>query len=327
MEVVPVTSPLFWNALFRAELMLTLNIAAGLITGELILSLGIVDMVFAPLVPFLSRHGIHRTIAGAMLVALGSSRSGAAMIAASFADGGISKEEATYGTLSLAFPGYLRRWVGTAAMAFSLAGLAGLIYAAILVARSAARFAWVVFLLARHGGTDSEGEPSKGLNISDDVKQSPRSRRKRLLATMCRSLPWAWFFFAVAYAAMPFVERAFTDHVALWGLYAFLPPEGWAVAASALAHVMAALSSARAALAAGDLSVPQAVLALLVGNMVGTVTRTMRQNVGYWMGVFPKDLIPGLVRWHLTTMFSLEIATIFMAWGIGAMMKWIGHAG
>jgi hypothetical protein len=322
MEIVPVSSPLFWNALFRAELTLTLNIAAGLITGEIILSLGIMDMVFAPLVPFLSRHGIHRTIAGAMLVALGSSRSGAAMIAACFADGGISKEEATYGTLSLAFPGYLRRWVGTAAMAFGLAGIAGLIYAAILIARSAARFAWVVFLLARRDRANMDDSPChRALNIGDDEKQSAKSRRRKLLSTMCRSLPWAWLFFAIAYAAMPFAERAFTDHVALWGLYSFLPPEGWAVAASALAHVMAALSSARAALAAGDLSVPQAVLALLVGNMVGTITRTMRQNVGYWMGIFPKEIVPGLVRWHLATMFSLEIATIFMAWGIGAMMN------
>ena len=322
MEVVPVTSPLFWSALFRAECMLTLNISAGLITGEIILSLGIVDLIFAPIVPFLSRHGIHRTIAGAMLVALGSARSGAAMIAGSFAEGGISKEEATYGTLSLAFPGYLRRWVGTAAMAFGIAGIAGLIYAVILVARSAVRFAWVVFLLARRGSAGAgDSSAAKAPDAGNGLKQSPRARRRRLFATICRSLPWAWLFFALAYAAMPFVERAFTDYVALWGLHAFLPPDGWAVAASALAHVMAALSSARAALADGDLSVPQAVLALLVGNMVGTVTRTMRQNVGYWMGIFPKELVPGLLRWHLTTMFSLEIATIFMAWAIGAMMN------
>jgi hypothetical protein len=323
MEIVPVTSPLFWSALFRAELALTLNIIAGLVSGEIILSLGIVDMLFAPLVPLLSRWGIHKSIAGAMFVALGSSRSGAAMISASFVSGGMSKEEATYGTLALAFPGYLRRWVGTAALAFGLAGIAGLIYAIILVARSAIRFAWVVFLLIKRRETvtaDMSHPDGSGASDADSADKTPQFRRRKLVRVMCHSLPWAWFFFAVAYAVMPFVERAFENRAALWGFDSFLPPEGWAVAASALAHVMAALSSARAALAAGDLSVPQAVLALLVGNMVGTITRTMRQNVGYWMGIFPRELIPGLVRWHLATMFSLEIATILIVWGVSGVM-------
>ena len=56
------------------------------------------------------------------------------------------------------------------------------------------------------------------------------------------------------------------------------------------------------------------MLALLVGNMVGTITRTMRQNVGYWMGIFPREMMPGLVRWHLTTLLSLEICSILLAW-------------
>ncbi|MDR1514252.1 MAG: hypothetical protein LBS45_01035 [Synergistaceae bacterium] len=320
MEIVPVTSPLFWNALFRAELMLTVNIVAGLVTGEIILSLGIVDMLFAPLVPILSRWGIHKTIAGAMFVALGSSRSGAAMISACFVSGGMSREEAVYGTLSLAFPGYLRRWVGTAALAWGLAGIAGLIYAIILLARSALRFVWVVFLLTKRRPTMTTDASPPEKSGAAEADKTPQSRRRKLAGIMCRSLPWAWFFFAVAYAAMPFVERAFEKHAVLWGFGSFLPPEGWAVAVSALAHVMAALSSARAALAAGDLAIPQAVLALLVGNMVGTLTRTMRQNVGYWMGIFPRELIPSLLRWHLVTMFSLEIATILIVWSVSGVM-------
>jgi hypothetical protein len=317
MEVVPLSSPLFWSSLFRAELFLTVNIAAGLLVGEVILSLGVVDMLFAPIVPLLSRWGIHKTIAGAMLVALGSSRSGAALISACFADGGISKAEATYGTLALAFPGYLRRWVGTATMAFGIAGISGLIYALILVLRSAIRFAWVIFMLKKSGRASASQTPGERRQTnSEDRKISPGSRRRRLLKTLLRSLPWAWLFFALTYAAMPYVERAFTDHIAKWGLHAFLPPEGWAVAVSALAHVMAALSAARGALSAGELGVAQAVLALLVGNMVGTITRTMRQNMGYWMGIFPKELVPGLLRWHLVTMFSLEVVTIFIVWGI-----------
>jgi hypothetical protein len=255
-----------------------------------------------------------------MLVSLGSPRSGAALVAAAYADGDLSKEEATYGTLSLAFPGYLRRWVGTVAMAFGMAGLAGLIYAGVLIARSAIRFIWMTCLLRglrRRGGTSKDPVSEKRADIP---RSDPRARRKRLLKTLTRSLPWAWFFFAITYSVMPMVENLFTDGVARWGLRFFLPPEGWAVAVSALAHVTAALSSAGGALASGELSVAQAVLALLVGNMIGTITRTMRQNVGYWMGIFPASLVPNLLRLHLLTMFSLEIVSIFTAWSLSGVI-------
>jgi hypothetical protein len=131
---------------------------------------------------------------------------------------------------------------------------------------------------------------------------------------LTRSLPWAWFFFSLTYVLVPFAERAFTDHIARWGLYSFLPAQGWAVAVSALAHVTAALSSARGALIAGELAVSQAVLALLVGSMVGSLTRAMRQNVGYWMGIFPREMVPGLVRRHLAMTLTLEAVSIFIAW-------------
>lgn len=310
MDIVSVSEPTFWRGLLRAELLLTFNIVLGLGIGELILSLGLVERVFAPLIPRLARWGIHSKIAAAMMIALGSPRSGAALIAASYADGEISRDEATYGTLSLAFPGYLRRWVGTVTMATGIAGRAGLIYALVLISRSALRFAWVLGMLIRRGDRWVGGTAPK---VSATLPSAGK-RRRRLLKSMLRSLPWAWGFFALTYALIPFVERIFTEHVARWGWHAFLPPQGWAVAVSSLAHSTAALSSARGAIASADLGVGQAVLALLVGNMVGTITRVMRQNVGYWMGIFPRELVSNLVRWHLATMFTLELLSICIAW-------------
>ncbi|MDR1915034.1 MAG: hypothetical protein LBQ58_00465 [Synergistaceae bacterium] len=294
----------------RAELILTFNVVAGLAIGELILSLGVVERLFSPIIPRLSRFGIHSKIAAAMLIALGSPRAGAALIAASYTDGEITRSEAKYGTLSLAFPGYLRRWVGTAAMSAGIAGVAGFIYSLILITRSAVRFVWVILLLVKHGsGRSGVYQPQYKAQSSGGL-----ARRKRLLKMLSRSLPWAWFFFALTYVLVPFVERIFTDHVARWGLYSFLPAQGWAVAASSLAHVTAALSSARGALEVGELGISQAVLALLVGSMVGSVTRAMRQNVGYWMGIFPREMLPGLVKQHLVMTLTLETVSILIAW-------------
>jgi hypothetical protein len=314
MEREKITAERAMNAagLLRGELFLTVNIIAGLAIGELILSSGVVETVFAPLIPRLERWGIHGNIAAAMLIALGSSRSGAAIISASYSDGEISHEEATYGTLSLAFPGYLRRWVGTAAVATAIAGTAGLIFAIVMIARSAVRFVWVVAMLAKRG---------KGARGGSVPRRAPRpssagfaARRDRVVRTLKRSLPWAWAFFALTFALVPLVDKIFADHIVKWGLHWILPPQGWAVAASSLAHITAALSSAGGALAGGELGVGQAVLALLIGNMVGSITRVMRQNVGYWVGIFPKDIVPRLLRWHLATTVTLEVASIALAW-------------
>jgi Uncharacterized protein conserved in archaea len=316
-SVFSLADPAFWRGLLRAELILTCNVVVGLFVGEVILSSGVVDRLFAPVIPRLARWGIHNKVAAALLMALGSPKTGAALIAASYADGEITRDEATYGTLALAFPAYLKRWVVTASTALSIAGRAGLIYALVLVSRSAVRFVWLLCLLRRSGVHAATGDlaaarPSRPVDA--------KARRKRLLRTVTRSLPWAWAFFAVTYALIPLIERFFTDHVAQYAWARILPPQGWAVAVSALAHVTAALSAARGVLAAGDLNVPQAVLALLIGNMIGTITRMMRQNVGYWMGIFPRELMGNLIRWHLATTLSLEAVSILIAWCAAGVM-------
>lgn len=310
MNVISMSSGDFWMALLEAEATLTLNITIGLAVGELILALGVVERFFAPLVPLLGRSGINEKIAAAMLLAAGSSRSAAALISGAYANHEVTREEATLGTLSLSFPGYLRRWIGTATMASAIAGTAGFIFSLVLLLRSACRFAWVVAILVRRG---------RGRTVSGHMPPPPsspewRQRARKLGKMLARSLPWAWAFFALTYALVPLVDAFFTEHIARLGFYSFIPAEGWAIAVSSLAHVTAALSSASGAMASGALGVGQAVLALLVGNMVGSVTRTMRQNVGYWVGIFPKELIPGLLRWHFATTMILEVVSIFIAW-------------
>jgi hypothetical protein len=56
-----------------------------------------------------------------------------------------------------------------------------------------------------------------------------------------------------------------------------------------------ALAAAKASLATGTLTTAEAVLALLVGNVLGSFSRTARQNVGYWLGLFPRDLVRSLL--------------------------------
>jgi hypothetical protein len=129
---------------------------------------------------------------------------------------------------------------------------------------------------------------------------------------LVKSLPWAWLFFALTYALVPLIDKTFSEHALRWKLYGILPPEGWAVAVSTLAHTTAGLSSAAGALKTGSIGIWQAVIALMIGNITGTFTRTLRQNVGYWVGIFPKELFPSLLRWHIITMITTETMSILV---------------
>ena len=292
-----------WPDLLRAEATLTASVVAGLALGELVLASGAADRIFRPLLPRLRTWRVPPRAAQALALALGSPRAGAGLLASGYAQGDLSREETVFGALCLAVPGYLRRWITTASLAAGLAGGTGLLYALVLLGRSAVRFLWLLGLLRRHG-TPRDEAPAAVL------PPSGTERRRRLLRALLVSLPWAWTFFALTYALMPSFEALLLEHL---GHTALLPPAGWTVAAAALAHATASLAAAGGALAAGELSPGQALLALLLGNAIGTVTRVLRQNMGYWLGLFPRELLRPLLVWHLGTLLPLEGVTLLAA--------------
>ena len=292
-----------WPDLLRAEATLTASVVAGLALGELVLASGAADRIFRPLLPRLRTWRVPPRAAQALALALGSPRAGAGLLASGYAQGDLSREETVFGALCLAFPGYLRRWITTASLAAGLAGGTGLLYALVLLGRSAVRFLWLLGLLRRHGTPRDEAPVAV-------LPPSGTERRRRLLRALLVSLPWAWTFFALTYALMPSFEALLLEHL---GHTALLPPAGWTVAAAALAHATASLAAAGGALASGELSTAQALLALLLGNAIGTFTRVLRQNVGYWLGIFPRELLRPLLAWHLGTLLPLEGITLLAA--------------
>jgi hypothetical protein len=308
-----------WGALLRGELLLTANVALGLALGEAILHFQVADRLFRSMLPRLARWGLSPDLGAALAVSLGSSRAGAAMIAAAFREERLTRRDTVLGTLLLAFPGYLRRWVTSFAVAVGLAGVAGAIYSAVLLLRSAARFVLVLLLLRRekktlramtevvHGEAAPEMNESSLLNKRKSRFVSAGERRRMLLRLLGRTLPWAWGFYALAFVLVPYLDAFLLKHVHLLPL---LPPAGWTVVAGSLAQNNVALAAAKASLATGTLTTAEAVLALLVGNVLGSFSRTARQNVGYWLGLFPRDLVRSLLVWHTGTQIPLMLLSL-----------------
>ena len=290
-----------WTALLKGEIELTISIAAGFMLGTLILRTGLADKLMKHLMPYLKKAGIGSVLGMALTVSLGSAKAGAALIAAAYDDGRISERTAKWGTLMLSFPAYLHRWPSTMVMAASMAGISGAIFAAVILLRTALRFVLLIFIYRRGEHND----------LTEESERSETSARGvKVASKILKSLPLAWFFYAVAFALVPWAEDAMKDWL-LGGK--FLPLAGLAVAAASIAHVSAALALAGGSLAAGDLNVSQAVFALLLGNSFGIVSRMVRANAGYYFGLFPGRLAKSMLIWNLGTTAPLSILTILLA--------------
>lgn len=288
------------KALLRGELWLTFDILLGLLIGDLVLRWGLADRLMRRMMPWLRRHGIGPLVGLALTLSLGSAKAGAAVLASALSEGRIDRHTALWGTLSLAFPAYLRRWPATLVLSVSMTGLVGGIFALVLILRSLVRFALVVCVLrSRESGELSREE------VPDRRRMGWGFYRK-----LGVTLPLAWFFYAVAFALVPYAESAFRR----WFMGgSFLPLAGWAVAAASVAHVSAALALTGGSLAAGELSAAQAVFALLLGNGLGIVTRALRQNAGYYFGLFPAGLARTMLFWNVGTVALLAGLSLALA--------------
>lgn len=288
------------KALLRGELWLTFDILLGLLIGDLVLRWGLADRLMRGMMPWLRRHGIGPLVGLALTLSLGSAKAGAAVLASALSEGRIDRHTALWGTLSLAFPAYLRRWPATLVLSVSMTGLVGGIFALVLILRSLVRFALVVCVLRSRESGELPREEVPG--------------RRRMGWGFYRklgvTLPLAWFFYAVAFALVPYAESAFRR----WFMGgSFLPLAGWAVAAASVAHVSAALALTGGSLAAGELSAAQAVFALLLGNGLGIVTRALRQNAGYYFGLFPAGLARSMLFWNVGTVALLTGLSLGLA--------------
>lgn len=288
------------KALLRGELWLTFDILLGLLIGDLVLRWGLADRLMRRMMPWLRRHGIGPLVGLALTLSLGSAKAGAAVLASALSEGRIDRHTALWGTLSLAFPAYLRRWPATLVLSVSMTGLVGGIFALVLILRSLVRFALVVCVLrSRESGELPREE------VPDRRRMGWGFYRK-----LGMTLPLAWFFYAVAFALVPYAESAFRR----WFMGgSFLPLAGWTVAAASVAHVSAALALTGGSLAAEELSAAQAVFALLLGNGLGIVTRALRQNAGYYFGLFPAGLARSMLFWNVGTVALLTGLSLALA--------------
>ena len=295
------------------EVKLTIDIILGLMLGEMIIRFRVADTLLKRFMPFLERHNIPKITGLALGASLGSSRTGAAIISSALTNHELTEHEAVWSVLMLPFPAYLRRWPSTMIMSVSLAGLSGGIFALSLLLRSAARFFLAYSFLKNAHQAAARTLPIK---ISSDagslapiVPPNACGKQRKAASHILMTLPTAWICFAVTYSLVPFLKGYFRAKFT----GSLLPLCGWGVAAASLGHISSALALAGGGLASGELRESEAVFALILGSGLGTATRLLRQNAGYYFGLFSPKTAQKLLFLNFITIMPIIMMNLLFS--------------
>ena len=112
---------------------------------------------------------------------------------------------------------------------------------------------------------------------------------------------------------MPVLNKFFQEIFINSKVLEFLPLAGWTVAAGSVARVSVALALAGGALSSGELNIAQAVFALILGSGLGTATRLLRMNAGYYFGFFPARTAAKMLLTNFIVIMSFFILNLFFA--------------
>ena len=285
--------------LIYGEISLTLHILLGIILGEVIMRYHLPEKFFSRIAKYLR---INSVTALAAASAFASSQTGAAILSSALSHGQISEHCAVWSVLLLSLPAYLKRWPSTFFLSVSMAGKIGAVYALTMLAITIGRF------LIAYTFVKSEDISSSSLQHSSLSNKIPslKSYAKKLLSL----LPAAWLCYGAAYLLVPMLNSHLKDIFS----GSILPLSGWTVAASAIVRVNASLALINGYLASGNLTVHQAVFALLLGSGLGTITRILRMNAGYYFGFFPLRIARKMLLLNYLTITPLVLISILIAY-------------
>lgn len=284
------------HGLLTGELILTLEIVLGLVLGEIVMKLRLAEVIMKRFIP----RSLNPVTALAISVSFASSKTGAGIISSALEKNEITYKQAIWSTLMLSLPSYIKRWPGTFALALSMAGRAGAFFAVSQLVIAAGRFIIAFIFLPKE---------SNSPNSAQEITIKHSDRHTSIFRRLIKTLPLAWIFFALAYSLVPVINKFFGQVIN----FPFIPLAGWTVAGTSIARVSAGLALAGGAIASGELNNSQALFSLILGSGLGTATRILRMNAGYYFGLFESKLARKLLLMNFLTLMPMVIINLIFA--------------
>jgi hypothetical protein len=295
----------------------------GLLLGQAIESLGWAARLGGWVAPLLRWGHLRQESGASFTAAFFSGILANTMLVTLYQEGRISRQEMTITyLLNNGLPVYLVHLPTTFFIILPLTRRAGLIYLGITLAAALIRSAGLLIysrwlLPADQGGKDlvAPSAPKKKLGLVQEIWQK---FQRRFFRVILFTLPIYFFVFVLNdWGFFKWLQDAAATHVSL----GFLPMEAASVVIFSVAtEFTSGVAAAGAFLQAGALTVPQTVMALVLGNIVSTPVRALRHQLPTNVGIFSPKLGTEflLVSQGLRLLSLLLVAVPYAVWGAGA---------
>jgi hypothetical protein len=247
-------------------------------------------------------------------MALVSGASANALLSERFQQGRISWRELMLSNLLNSLPAYFLHLPTMALVALPFLGAAVVPYVGMTLLAALGRTLFVLLLgrvlLPALPTTDAPETPTS----PEKDERPPRffhrawiRFRKRIPTILLITVPlYVLIYFLGRHGLLHDLEQALAGYA---GFFSVLPPEALATAALHAMETAAGLASAGALLDAGVLGTREVVLALLLGNFLGSPVRALRHQLPYYAGIYkPRTAIKLIICNQ-----SLRAASILLA--------------
>ncbi|MGP8049324.1 MAG: nucleoside recognition domain-containing protein [Desulfobaccales bacterium] len=270
-------------------LRLLIYLGVGLLVGQIIESLGWAARLGSWAGPPLRWGHLHKESGASFTAAFFSGILANTMLVTLYQEDRIGRREMTVTyLLNNGLPVFFSHLPTTISVIVPLTRQAGLIYLGLTLAaallRSALLLVYSRWRLPAGGGGEGEvaaPAPAKKERLLQEIWQKFQRRFSRVILY---TLPIYLLIFVLNdWGLFKWLEAAANTHVAL----SFLPMEAASVVAfSVAAEFTSGIAAAGAFLQAGALTVPQTVMALVLGNIVATPVRALRHQLPANVGIF-----------------------------------------
>lgn len=303
MELIDLTT--LWNGLGWPLTRLIFFVSLGLLIANFIEALNWTHAV-AKLSSPLIRIGHLSDVCGASFsMSFFSAVSGNTMLAEAFEQGKITKKELILGNLFNSLPTYFLHLPTVFFIAAPLIKGAAFIYVGLTLLAAFLRTVFVmlvgrVFLPVQEEiCVTCQLDNNKVKNWHEATAKALKRFQDRIKHVLLFTVPiYIAFFFLNRYGLFNYLEHFIANHVSV---LSWLHPQSLSIVVfHVAAEITASLAAAGALLEAGTLGYKEAVLALLVGNILSSPLRGLRHQFPYYAGIFSLRLALELVFYSQT---------------------------
>lgn len=309
---------ILWNGLGWPLTRLIFFVSLGLLIANFIEALNWTHGM-AKLASPLIRIGHLSDVCGASFsMSFFSAVSGNTMLAEAFEQGKITKKELILGNLFNSLPTYFLHLPTVFFIAAPLIKGAAFIYVGLTLFAAFLRTVFVmlvgrIFLPAQEEiCVTCQLDNTKVKNWREAFAKGLKRFQERIKHVLLFTVPiYTAFFFLNRYGLFNYLENFIANHVSI---LSWLHPQSLSIVVfHVAAEITASLAAAGALLDSGTLGYKEAVLALLVGNILSSPLRGIRHQFPYYTGIFSPRLALELV-FYSQTFRTLSICIVALGY-------------